>query len=281
MSHFMPPRAGIGWRAEHYRALLAERPAIGWLEVHSENYFGDGGISHHCLERARRDYPLSFHGVGLSLGSVDPIDRRHLKRLQELVRRYEPAFVSEHLSWSSVNGVYLNDLLPLPYTDEALQHISARIAVVQDVLGRQILIENPSTYLRYRHSTLAEWEFLAAVAERSDCRILLDVNNVYVSAVNHAFDAEHYVRAIPAERIAEIHLAGHTVKQFPEGRFLIDTHNAPVAEAVWALYQVALSRLGAVPTLVEWDTDLPPLATLLAEAARADTLLEARGAVAA
>ena len=273
--------AGIGLRAEHYRAVLAERPAVGWFEVHSENYFGLGGAPHYYLERVRRDYPISFHGVGLSLGSVDPINHAHVARLKELIERYEPALVSEHLSWGSVDGVYLNDLLPLPYTEEALCHISARIAAVQDALGRELLIENPSTYLRYRHSTLPEWEFLREIAARTGCRLLLDVNNVYVSAVNHGFDPEQYLHALPVDRVVEIHLAGHTVKQFPEGRFLIDTHNAPVADAVWALYQTALAQFGPLPTLIEWDTDLPPLATLTAEARRADDFLEARRAVAA
>lgn len=273
--------AGIGLRAEHYRAVLAERPAVGWFEVHSENYFGLGGAPHYYLEHVRRDYPISFHGVGLSLGSVDPVNHVHVARLKELIGRYEPALVSEHLAWGSVDGVHLNDLLPLPYTEEALGHISARIAAVQDALGCQLLIENPSTYLRYRHSTLPEWEFLREIAARAGCRLLLDVNNVYVSAVNHGFDPEQYLRALPTDRIAEIHLAGHTVKQFPEGRFLIDTHNAPVADAVWTLYRTALDRFGPLPTLIEWDTDLPPLATLVAEARRADECLEARRAVAA
>lgn len=276
-----PTSVGVGLRAPHYQEVLATRPPAGWFEVHSENYFGAGGPPHHYLERVRADYPLSLHGIGLSLGSADALDERHLARLKALIERYEPALVSDHLSWSAIGGRYLNDLLPLPYTEEALAHVAARVRRAQELLGRELLIENPSTYLQYVHSTIPEWDFLAEVARRADCGILLDVNNVYVSAVNHGFEPRAYLRAVPAERVKELHLAGHTRKRYPEGEILIDTHNAPVDEPVWALYEETLALLGPRPTLIEWDTDLPPLAVLLSEAGRARAYVEARDAVAA
>lgn len=270
----IPARAGIGLRAEHYREVVTTRPAVAWFEVHSENYFGAGGPPHYYLERVRRDYPLSLHGVGLSLGSADALNRNHLEKLKALVARYEPGLVSDHLSWSAVDGRYLNDLLPLPYTEETLRHVAARVDEAQEYLGRELLIENPSSYLEYRHSDIAEAQFLAELAARSGCGLLLDVNNVYVSAANHDFDARGYLRAIPAARVREIHLAGHTVNRYDDGEILIDTHNARVCDAVWALYREALTRLGPVPTLIEWDTDLPALAVLLDEARRADAIRE-------
>jgi len=269
------PHAGIGLRAPHYQALLDARPGVGFLEVHSENYFGDGGAPFHYLERARQLYPVSLHGVGLSLGSTDPLNREHLARLKRLIDRIEPGLVSEHLCWSSVDGRYLNDLLPLPYTEEALRHVTARIRAAQDFLGQRILIENLSSYVAYQHSTIPEWEFVAAVASAADCDLLLDVNNVYVSSRNHGFDPHTYLAAIPAERVREIHLAGHSVKHYDDGDILIDTHNAPVCEDVWALYRHAIEHLGPIPTLIEWDSDLPPLAALVEEAERAETILEA------
>jgi hypothetical protein len=277
----IPARAGIGLRAEHYDAVLENLPPVGWLEVHSENYFGAGGKPLDYLERIRAHYPLSLHGVGLSIGSTDPFDYRHLAKLKRLIRRFEPALVSEHLSWSSVGGRYLNDLLPLPYTKEALYHLVARVARVQDILGRPILIENPSSYLQYAESAIPEWEFLTALAERTGCGVLLDVNNVYVSACNHGFDAGAYLRAIPRHIVREIHLAGFTVNRFDDGELLIDTHNRPVWPAVWALYRQAVQRFGQIPTLIEWDTDLPELAVLVNEARRANAILEERHAQAA
>lgn len=275
----IPPRAGIGLRAPHYRDLLATLPDIGWLEVHSENYFGDGGQPLHYLERARGHYPLSLHGVGLSLGSAQPLDRAHLQRLAALVRRFEPALVSEHLSWGALPGKHLNDLLPLPYTEEALAIVAAHVGEMQDVLGRQVLVENISSYLRYRHSTLGEAEFLAALVAETGCGVLLDVNNIYVTAMNHGFEPaaflETFLDAIPAGAVQEIHLAGFD----RAGALLIDTHGTRVCEAVWALYRLALARFGRVPTLIEWDTDLPALAVLLAEAQRADRLMEQGDAV--
>lgn len=265
----IPARAGIGLRAPHYRELLDTLPAVGWLEVHSENYFGEGGQPLHYLEQARSHYPLSLHGVGLSLGSTDELDRTHLSKLKRLAERFDPALVSEHLCWCSAGGRYLNDLLPLPYTEEALALVSRHIDEAQTFLGRRILVENVSSYLQFAHSTLPEWEFLTEAAARSGCGILLDVNNIYVSAVNHGFDADRYLEAIPVEAVGEIHLAGFD----SNGDCLIDTHGKPVADEVWALYRRAVRRFGRVPTLIEWDTDIPPLAILLDEARKADAIL--------
>jgi hypothetical protein len=270
----IPAQAGIGLRAQHYHAVVETRPATGWFEVHSENYFGDGGPPLHYLEQVRRDYPLSLHGVGLSLGSSDPLNLKHLQKLKSLIARFAPGLVSEHLCWSSVGGLYLNDLLPLPYTEEALQHVSARIVQTQDYLQQQILIENVSSYLQYRHSTIPEQEFVAEVAARAGCGILLDVNNIYVSAVNHGFDPLAYLHAIPVAMVREMHLAGFAVNHYDDGDILIDHHGAPVAQPVWDLYGEALRRFGPTPTLIEWDTDIPPLTRLLDEARKADALLE-------
>jgi len=262
----IPPDCGIGLRAPHADELIATRPDIGWIEVHSENYFSEGGTPLRMLEDARAHYPLSLHGIGASLGSVDPLNTLHLSKLKRLIQRVEPGLVSEHLCWSSVDGRYLNDLLPMPYTDEALAHIAYRIEQVQEFLGRQILIENLSSYLQYRHSVIPEWEFMAEVARRAGCGILLDVNNVYVSSRNLGFSAETYLAAVPRKAVQEIHLAGHTVKTFPEGEVLIDTHSTVVSDPVWSLYRQALKRFGQVPTLIEWDTELPALSVLVGEA---------------
>jgi uncharacterized protein (UPF0276 family) len=242
--------------------------------VHSENYLG-GGRPLAVLEAQRAERPVSLHGVGLSLGSAGPLDRDHLSRLAALVRRVEPALVSEHLSWSIAGGSYLNDLLPLPYTEEALATFSAHVGEMQDALARQVLIENPSSYLTYAHSTIPEWEFLAAVVARSGCGLLLDVNNVHVSAHNHGFDAGRYLVALPAAAVQEIHLAGHARRRVGAVELLIDDHGSAVPPPVWALYDAALAHCGPVPTLIEWDTDVPDLAVLLAEAAKAATRLEA------
>lgn len=277
----IPVRAGVGLRAEHYRDVVETRPAVGWFEVHSENYFGEGGRPLAFLEAIRTYYPLSLHGVGLSLGSTDELSYAHLARIKHLIDRFQPGLVSEHLSWSSIGGRYLNDLLPLPYTEEALAHVVARIARVQDYLGRQILVENVSRYLEYKHTTIAEWDFLTAVARQSDCGILLDVNNIYVNAVNHGFDALTYLRAIPRDLVQEIHLAGFTVNRFEGGEIIIDSHNRPVADAVWTLYREAIDRLGPRPTLIEWDTELPALTVLISEAHQADAIMEHKRADAA
>jgi uncharacterized protein (UPF0276 family) len=277
----IPARAGIGLRAPHYRDILALLPDIGWVEVHSENYFGPGGPPLFYLEQVRKHYPLSLHGVGLSLGSTDALNIRHLGKLKGLIDRFEPGLVSDHLCWSSVGGRYLNDLLPLPYTEEALAHVCKRIVQVQEYLGQPILIENLSSYLEYSHTTIAEWEFISELARRADCGILLDVNNVYVSACNHGFDAHYYLASVPVNRIMEIHLAGFTVNRFEGGEILIDTHNQPVAEEVWRLYEYAVERFGRKPALIEWDTALPALQVLVDEAGRADRVLEATHALAA
>jgi len=267
--------AGIGLRPGHYRDVLQTLPKVGWLEVHSENYFGDGGAPLHYLEQARKHYPVSLHGIGLSLGSTDPLNKAHLKQLKSLIDRFDPLFVSDHLCWCSHNGIYLNDLLPLPYTEEALQHFSERVSRTQDYIGRELLIENPSTYLKYNHATINEAEFLSEVAVRSGCALLLDVNNVYVSTMNQGFDAHSYIDSLPVDRVREYHLAGHTARDLPEGTIYIDTHDAPVAEPVWNLYEYTLNTIGQRPTLIEWDTNLPALQVLLDEAQRAETLYEA------
>ena len=261
--------AGIGLRAPHYVELARTRPALAFLEVHSENFFGDGGPALAVLEGLRADYPLSFHGVGLSLGSADPLDERHLARLEALVRRFQPALVSEHHSWSSFGGIHANDLLPLPRTREAVEHVAGRIARVQDRLQRRILVENVSCYLELGESAFPDWEFADAVARRSGCALLLDVNNVYVSAANQGFDARAWLAAVDPSLVAEYHLAGHE----RDGERLIDTHAAPVAPEVWTLYREAVARIGPRPTVVERDACIPPLEALLAEAALAAAIL--------
>jgi uncharacterized protein (UPF0276 family) len=273
----IPARAGIGLRGPHYQEVLSTLPAVAWWEVHSENFFADGGASVAYLDKLRRHYPLSLHGVGLSLGSTDPLNITHLAKLKRLVDRCEPGLVSEHLSWSSIQGRYLNDLVPLPYTEEALAHVSERIRRVQGFLERQILIENVSSYLQFAHSTIPEWEFLAAVARDTGCGLLLDINNIYVNAVNHGFDPYDYLRAIDGNSIGELHLAGFT----DTGACLIDTHSAPVCAEVWELYEYAIRRYGAKPTLIEWDLEIPSLRTLVNEAQRAQSKMEASCVVAA
>lgn len=277
----MPAAAGIGLRAQHHLHVLSEWPRIGWFEAHSENYFADGGSHVECLARIRARYPVSLHGVGLSLGSTDPLNRAHLSKLRRVIARFEPALVSEHLSWSSVGGRFANDLLPLPYTDEALEHVSLRIAQTQDALGRRILIENVSSYLEFNASTLTEWAFLAGVAAESGCGILLDLNNIHVAAHNHGFSSREYLQAIPREAVQELHLAGHDRIELDGRDLLIDTHGAPVCPAVWDLYREALRRFGDVPTLIEWDTDIPAFDVLQAEASKADSLRSGEHAVAA
>ena len=252
----LPFAAGIGLRAPHHAQVLAERPAVAWWEVHSENFFSAGGAPLAFLQSIRREYPVSLHGVGLSLGAVDTLFEAHLAKLAALVERIEPAAVSEHLCWSSAEAQHFNDLLPLPYTDAAIRQATTRISRVQDRLQRPILIENVSSYLTFADSTLTEWDFLVAVAERSGCGILLDINNIYVSACNHGFDAKAYIDAIPVDLVGEMHLAGFDHCD----DFLIDTHGQPVHAPVWDLYAYALERLGPTPTLIEWDTNIPALA---------------------
>ena len=271
----IPAAAGIGLRFQHHEAVLDDKPRVAWLEVHPENYMG-GGKQLAYLDGIRRDYPLSLHGVGLSLGSEDGLDFRHLSRLQHLAERIEPGLVSEHLSWSGVGGVHFPELLPLPLTEEALAVVCRNVETAQNFLGRRILLENPSSYLRFRHSTIPEWEFIAAVAQQTGCGILCDINNIFVSACNHDFDPHRYLRALPAERVAEIHLAGHKTRRFDDGRTIrIDDHGSRVCAEVWSLYRDAVARFGRVPTLIKWDTDLPALAVLLEEAAEAERILSA------
>lgn len=277
----VPAQAGVGLRSPHYREIIETRPAVAWFELHSENCFCEGGFPLHDVERIRTDYPLSFHGVGLSLGSTDPLDRAHLARLRDRVRHFEPDLVSEHLSWSSVDQRHLHDLLPLPRTREALRHVAERISQVQESLGREILIENISAYLEYREEDYPEWRFLVETAQRAGCGILLDINNVYVNAMNHGFEPRAYIDAVPHALVREIHLAGHTVDQIHDQVLRIDTHNRPVSKAVWDLYRYAVARFGPLPTLIEWDADIPPLETLLHEAARAQTILDTHHAVTA
>ena len=257
--------AGIGLRSPHVDEIIATRPEVGWLEIHAENYLG-GGPALRSLEAIRRDYPICVHGVGLSLGSADGLDARHLARVVALVDRLQPALVSEHLSWSIAGGAYLNHLLPLPYTDEALTLVSGHILRVQDALGRAILVENPSSYLRFSDSPIPEPEFLGELARRTGCRVLCDVNNIYVSCRNFGLDPATWVDAMPGSAVAEIHLAGHSVNDADGQAILIDDHGSRVAEPVWALYERLLARIGAAPTLVEWDTDIPALPVLLAQA---------------
>jgi uncharacterized protein len=267
---------GLGLRPVHYEALLTESHAVDWLEIVSENYLVPGGQPLAYLERIRARFPLVMHGVSLSIGSTDPLDRRYLADLKELARRVEPAWISDHLCWTGVEGRNVHDLLPLPYTEEALAAVTARVGEVQDFLGRQILLENVSSYLSYRDSEMTEWEFLSEVARRADCAILLDVNNIYVSAVNHGFDPLEYLRGVPQERVRQFHLAGHSDM---DGH-LIDTHDHPIVAPVWALYREAVAHFGPVPTMIERDDNIPELAELVAEldVARAVAAGEAREA---
>jgi uncharacterized protein (UPF0276 family) len=253
---------GIGLRQAHYADFLEAPPAVDWVEVHSENYFGDGGYDLHVLDTVRRDLPVSLHGVGLGLGSAAALDAEHLGRLKRLVKRIEPALVSDHLCWSATAAGHLNDLLPMPLTDAALAHLAARVHEVQEVLGRPILLENVSTWLRFDDDQYGETAFLAELARRTGCRVLLDVNNLYVNQCNHGEDAIASMHALPPGVIGEIHLAGHRVTDIA----VIDDHGSRVAPAVWHLYEHALRRFGEVPTLIEWDTDIPPLNVLVDEA---------------
>jgi uncharacterized protein len=270
----IPDSAGIGLRFRHHQTVIDTRPDIAWFEVHTENYMGGGSVPGY-LDSIRRDYPISLHGVGLSLGSAEGLDAHHLASVRSVVERVEPGLVSEHLSWSVSGGTYLADLLPLPMTEEALSVVCRHVDQVQAYLKRRILVENPSTYLRFIHSTIPEWEFLAAVVQRTGCGILCDVNNIYVSASNHGWDATGYLHALPATAIGEVHLAGHSIQHLHDGRTIcIDDHGARVSPAVWALYREALKCFGPVPTLIEWDTAVPPLETLMEEAITAEAALE-------
>ena len=270
-----PIAAGIGLRGTHHNFFLREPASVDWLEVHSENYFAEHGIARSTLEKIRHDYAISLHGVGLSLGSSDPINAHHLKKLKSLIRSIDPCFVSEHLSWSSVNGRFLNDLLPMPFNREAIDLFCERIDQTQNFLGRRILVENISAYVKFRDSEMTEAAFITEIARQSGAGLLLDINNIYVNAINHGFDAETFIDSVPVELVEEMHLAGHSVQIYDEQRILVDTHDAPVPDAVWTLYERALQRFGRIPTLIEWDSRIPAPEVLLAEAGAAQRRMDA------
>lgn len=272
----LPAMPGLGFKPEHFAAIRADAPRVGFFEVHAENYMGAGGAPHAQLTALRADYALSIHGVGLSIGGADGLDRDHLRRLRALCDRYQPESFSEHLAWSSHNGAFLNDLLALPYTDETLATVVAHVGQVQDALGRQMLLENPASYILFEQSTIPETDFLTEIARQTGCGLLLDVNNVFVSCTNHRVSATAYLASFPMAQVGEIHLGGHATESLPSGPLLIDSHAAPVADPVWALYADVLARTGPLPTLIEWDNDLPDWPVLAAEAARAAAILDAR-----
>ncbi len=270
----LPARAGVGFKPMHFRDILTAARPVGFFEVHAENYMGAGGPPHAHLRALRERYALSIHGVGLSIGSMQPLDRDHLARLKTLCDRYQPESFSEHLAWSSHGGVYFNDLLPLPYTPQTLARVAEHIDQVQTTLGRTMLLENPSAYVGIADSTIAEVEFLAEVANRTGCGLLLDVNNVFVSATNQGMQALSYLETFPLDRVREIHLGGHDEETGDAGApLLIDAHGSAVADAVWALYALVIARTGPLPTLIEWDNDVPDWPTLRAEAAAAEQIL--------
>lgn len=256
---------GLGLRPPHYHAILDTRPAVDWFEIISENYMIPGGKPLHFLDRIRADYPMVMHGVSLSIGSTDQLDTRYLRDLKLLMERVEPMWISDHLCWTGIHGLNTHDLLPLPYTEEAARHVAARVSVVQEYLGRRILLENVSSYASYVDSSLSEWEFVTMVSEMADCLILLDVNNIYVSAFNHGFDPKAFIDGVPAHRVQQIHLAGH----HNHGDYIIDTHDAPIIDPVWRLYAYALARLGPVSTMIERDDHIPELSELVEELATA------------
>lgn len=270
----LPAAPGLGFKPEHFDAIRETKPDLGFFEIHAENYMGEGGPAHARLAALRADYALSIHGVSLSIGGHGPLDREHLARLRSLCDRYEPESFSEHLAWSTHECAFLNDLLPLPYNDETLALVCDHIDETQEALGRRMLLENPSAYLAFADTTMAETQFLRAIARRTGCGLLLDVNNVFVSAVNQATEALAYLAAFPLEHVGEIHLAGHEAQTLPDGApLLIDAHGAPVADPVWALYAHVVARTGPLATLIEWDNDVPDFATLAAEADRARRIL--------
>lgn len=278
MTALPPHLPGLGFKPDHFAAIRAGAPGIGFFEVHAENYMGAGGLPHAQLAAIRADHALSVHGVGLSIGGTRGLDRDHLARLRQLCDRYQPESFSEHLAWSSHGADYLNDLLPLPYTEETLQLVCDHVGQVQEVLGRRMLLENPATYLCFAQSTIPETDFLTEVASRTGCGLLLDVNNVFVSCTNHGTDPRRWLAGFPLHLVGEIHLGGHDTEDLPSGPLLIDSHGAPVADPVWTLYAEVIARAGPLPTLIEWDNDLPEWPVLAAEAARAARILAAGGA---
>ncbi|MCF3935802.1 DUF692 domain-containing protein [Acuticoccus sp. M5D2P5] len=271
----IPARAGVGFKLAHTEALLAAPDRVGFVEIHAENYMGAGGPPHHALSKVREVLPVSLHGVGLSIGGEAPLDGDHLARLAAVAARYEPGLVSEHLAWSTHAGAYFNDLLPLPYTEATLARVADHVDAVQAALGRTILLENPSSYVAFAASTMSETDFIRAVAARTGCGLLLDINNVFVSATNLGLSAEDYLAAFPVEAVGEVHLAGHLEEVDARGEpLLIDTHDRPIANPVWSLYLALLRRLGRpTPTLIEWDTDVPAFETLAREAETAERLM--------
>lgn len=267
--------AGTSFKHEHLNAILAESRHRAFFEVHAENYMGAGGPPHQALEHIRRDHAISLHGVCMSIGAPQPLDRAHLARFRALVERYEPALVSEHLAWSTHETNYFNDLLPLPYSEPTLVRVCEHVEQVQEAIGRRILLENPSTYVAFASSTMSETDFIRAITRRTGCRLLLDVNNVFVSAMNHGYAALDYLSDFPLAEVGEIHLAGHAEQSDDEGEpLLIDSHDGPVADAVWKLYEIVISRCGPIPTLIEWDTKIPAWPILRAEAAAAQAILD-------
>ncbi len=261
--------AGLGLRSCHYQQVLNNKPDVPWFELLSDNYMAAGGLPLLRAEQVREEYPITLHGVGMSLGSADPLNKTYLKRLKALADRLEPMYISDHLAWVSISGKYTHDLLPIPYTEATVKHISDRINQAQDMLGRKLLVENPSSYLTFKETEMTEWEFIKCVVDATDCDLLLDVNNIYVSARNHGFDPYQYIDAIPVERVKEIHLAGYEKME----NYLFDTHGYQVHPPVWELYRATIQKMGAVPTLIEWDTDIPTFATLREEAAKSEQVL--------
>lgn len=264
---------GIGLRNPHIEQVLSLQPKIDWLEVHSENFFTNS-IATKQLEQISKNYPLSFHGVGLSIGSADSLDFTHLQRLKTAISRFNPSFVSDHLSWSSVDNKHYHDLLPLSYTPHSLDSFCIKIKEVQDFLGRQILIENPSSYLQFESSTISEWDFFTKLPKKTGCGLLVDINNIFVSSKNHNFDAKHYIDSIDKNDVFEIHLAGHSVKNYKDKQILIDDHGSKVSPEVWELYDYAIAKFGKKPTLIEWDSNIPDLQILLNEAQKARNILD-------
>jgi len=259
---------GVGLRPPHYKLVVETHPKVDWFEIISENFMVEGGRTLEVLEAVREHYPIAMHGVSMSLGSTDPLNRNYLGRLRDLARRFEPAWISDHLCWTGVGGRNLHDLLPLPYTEEAIRHVVARIRQVQENLERPILIENVSSYMAFADSTMTEWEFISTIAEEADCGILLDINNIFVSAFNHRFDANEYIDAVPVERVVQYHLAGHS----DHGTHLLDTHDHAIRDQVWALYERAVGRFGNVAAIVEWDDNIPEFAVLAESTERARTI---------
>lgn len=275
LNDLTPASAGVSFKHDHVDAILENSGNVSFLEVHAENYMGDGGHPHRTLERVRQDFPISLHGVCMSIGGPKPISEDHLSRFKALVDRYQPAMISEHLAWSTHDDIFMNDLLPLPYTKETLDHVCDHVSHMQDAIGRQMFLENPATYVLFENSTISETDFMREIVKRTGCGLLLDINNVFVSATNHKFSALEYLDEFPIEHVGEIHLAGHTEQEDDEGALLlIDSHDRPVSDPVWQLYEDVIEQAGPIPTLVEWDSDLPEWPVLRSEAGNADKILK-------